>query len=79
LYAYDLNGNIKRLSRTANGAASDNFTYTYSGNQLTNLSGVSGSYTYDANGNLKFDPRKNLTFTYNSLNLPELGLSDSEK
>ena len=66
---YDLNGNIKNLTRTANGSTSDNFTYTYSGNRLTNLSGITGTYTYDESGNLTNDPRKSLNFIWNSLNL----------
>lgn len=66
--SYDLNGNIKNLTRTANGSTSDNFTYTYNGNRLTNLSGITGIYTYDNSGNLTHDPRKNLNFTWNSLN-----------
>lgn len=68
---YDLNGNIKSLTRTANGSTSDNFTYTYSGNRLTNLSGITGTYTYDDSGNLTNDPRKSLNITWNSLNLPK--------
>ncbi len=67
--SYDLNGNIKSFTRTANGSISDNFTYTYSGNRLTNLSGITGMYTYDDSGNLTNDPRKSLNFTWNSLNL----------
>ena len=67
--SYDLNGNIRDLTRTANGSTSDNFTYTYDGNRLTNLSGITGSYAYDDSGNLTNEPRKNLNFTWNSLNL----------
>lgn len=66
---YDLNGNIKSLTRTANGSTSDNFTYTYNGNRLTNLSGITGTYAYDDSGNLTNDPRKSLNFAWNSLNL----------
>lgn len=66
---YDLNGNIKSLLRTSNGSVSDNFTYTYNGNRLANLSGISGSYAYDDSGNLTNDPRKKLNFRWNSLNL----------
>lgn len=75
--SYDLNGNIKSLTRTANGSTSDNFTYTYNGNRLTNLSGISGTYTYDNSGNLTYDPRKNLNFTWNSLNTPKEIMSGS--
>lgn len=44
-------------------------TLSYSGNRLTNLSGITGTYTYDGSGNLTNDPRKKLNFTWNSLNL----------
>lgn len=67
--SYDLNGNIKSLTRTSHGSTSDDFTYTYNGNRLINLSGITGTYTYDDSGNLTNDPRKNLNFTWNSLNL----------
>ncbi|NNE33296.1 MAG: hypothetical protein HKO66_02390 [Saprospiraceae bacterium] len=30
-----------------------------------------GDYTYDHNGNMVVDPHKNITTTYNHLNLPE--------
>lgn len=69
--SYDLNGNIRSLTRTANGSTFHNYTYTYTGNRLTGLSGVTGSYTYDQSGNMLNDPRKNLQITYNSLNLPD--------
>lgn len=62
----------------------DNLTYTYSGNQLTSIidnappahraigfnPSTGGTYTYDANGNLSYDPHKQATFSYNYLNLP---------
>ncbi len=65
--SYDNMGNIKTLKRDALTAT----TYTYTGNKLTGLSGgLSGSYTYDANGNVKTD-RMGMTLTYNYLNLPE--------
>ncbi|WP_286862269.1 MULTISPECIES: DUF6443 domain-containing protein [Sphingobacterium] len=60
-------GNIKTLKRDALTAT----TYTYIGNKLTGLSGgLTGSYTYDANGNAKTD-RMGMAFTYNYLNLPQ--------
>lgn len=31
---------------------------------------TTGNYQYDANGNITFDPAKNVTITYNHLNLP---------
>jgi YD repeat-containing protein len=47
---------------------------TYTGNQLTGLREGSGPvlpYTYDANGNMTSDGRKNLQITYNVLNLQQ--------
>jgi RHS repeat-associated protein len=65
---YDLNGNIKHLTRQTNAA----YTYAYSGNQVQTVSGVTtGTYTYDLNGNVKFDAHTGKTTTvYNLLNLP---------
>jgi len=63
----------------------DNLTYNYIGNQLTSVTdnapianrtmgfnphGRTGTYLYDANGNLSDDPYRNATFKYNHLNLP---------
>ncbi|WP_333625533.1 RHS repeat-associated core domain-containing protein [Sphingobacterium siyangense] len=60
-------GNIKTLKRDALVAT----TYTYTGNKLMSLSGgLTGSYTYDANGNAKTD-RMGMAITYNYLNLPQ--------
>lgn len=60
-------GNIKTLKR-------DNGTivnYAYTGSFLTTLTGgLTGNYTYDANGNALTD-RTGMTFTYNHLNLPK--------
>ena len=81
--SYDKNGNIKALQRYGNGLI-DNLTYTYSGNQLTEVEDATGSsagfnngasaaneYTYDNNGNLTKDSNKNIsTIAYNCLNLP---------
>ena len=82
---YDRNGNILTLQRTGNGTLVDNLLYTYTGNQLTALqesvrtslpediyqpgATPNGTYEYDANGNMKKDSRKSLTFNYNCLNL----------
>ena len=82
---YDRNGNILTLQRTGNGTLVDNLLYTYTGNLLTALqesvrtslpediyqpgSAPNGTYEYDANGNMKKDSRKSLTFNYNALNL----------
>lgn len=44
--------------------------YSYTGNRLTTLTGgLSGSYTYNVNGNALTD-RTGMTFTYNHLDLP---------
>jgi RHS repeat-associated protein len=60
-------GNIKTLKRDALPVT----TYTYTGNKLMSLSGgLSGNYTYDANGNAKTD-RMGMAITYNYLNLPQ--------
>ena len=82
---YDRNGNILTLQRIGNGKLVDNLSYTYTGNQLTTLqesvrtslpediyqsgNAPNGTYEYDANGNMKKDSRKSLTFNYNCLNL----------
>lgn len=64
--AYDRMGNISSLARDGGTAIG----YSYSGNKLTALSGgISGSYSYDANGNALTD-RNGLSYTYNHLNLP---------
>lgn len=62
--SYDKMGNISALKR-------DNITtnYQYVGNQLTSLNGgLSGTYTYDKNGNATKD-RTGMTLTYNELDL----------
>jgi len=74
---YDFNGNIKRLIRT-NSAASEiaNYTYTYSGNKLSNIitNGIINgtTYVYDLNGNTTTDGLRNVAIAYNILNLPKL-------
>ncbi len=75
--SYDKNGNITALKRygTSNSSPTDNFTYSYNGNILSTLYNSTGSlsstYSYDLNGNLSFDGRKNLHFEYNILNLAD--------
>lgn len=60
-------GNIKTLKRDAFAVTN----YSYTGNKLMSLSGgLTGSYTYDANGNAKTD-RMGMAITYNHLNLPQ--------
>ena len=68
--SFDRNGNIlslKRYGATAT-APQDNLDYTYAGNKLTQLN--SFIYDYDNNGNMVSDGRRNMTFTWNHLNLP---------
>ena len=76
-------GMVKGATAYTN-AAIDNLSYTYTAN--TNLiasigdagnatagfnrSASTATYLYDNNGNMTFDPNKNLTITYNHLNLP---------
>ncbi len=67
--AYDNLGNIQSLNRSGTGTLG----YSYEGNQLKNVSGLTlnGVYEYDANGNLKRDARNGgTTVEYNLLNLP---------
>jgi RHS repeat-associated protein len=73
--SYDVMGNITSLTR-------DNFgtnTYSsYSGNQLTGISGFTKSnYDYDLNGNMTRDSGKDIYLSYNLLNLPS-GVSGSQ-
>jgi len=65
--SYDVMGNIETLKRD-NGTL---INYSYNGNQLSSLTGgLSGSYTYDANGNATKD-RTGMDFAYNYMNLPK--------
>jgi len=82
---YDRNGNILGLQRYGNGLI-DNLTYTYNGNQLTQVEDATGNsagfnngasttneYTYDYNGNLTKDSNKGISnISWNSLNLPNV-------
>lgn len=65
--SYDVMGNLTQMVREGHGT--NNYT-AYTGNQLTTISGfTNGSYTYDANGNMKTGPG-GLSLDYNYLNLP---------
>jgi len=78
---YDLNGNIKTLTRAS--AAVDMLTYSYAGtgNRLGSVTDASpgnkgvksgtSSYGYDANGNMTSDGNRGAILTYNYLNLPK--------
>ncbi|MEQ8580623.1 MAG: DUF6443 domain-containing protein [Marinoscillum sp.] len=84
---YDLNGNIKKLTRKYQGTLEDNLTYEYLGNQLTSVGdsasnalfdeedsegNLANEYRYDANGNMTSDANKGISnISYNYLNLPE--------
>jgi RHS repeat-associated protein len=71
--AYDLNGNITALIRGDSTSTATTYTYANSGasNQLASITGgLTGSYSYDANGNALTDTRRGATLTYNQLNLP---------
>lgn len=66
---YDEMGNIQRLTRE--GYGTNNYT-GYSGNKLTQISGFTNSnYSYDANGNLINDSQKDISLSYNYMNLPQ--------
>lgn len=69
MLSYDVMGNIKTMNRDGLGLG----TYNYTGNRLTNITGaplVTGTYVYDANGNVTTDGRTGVVLTYNVLNLP---------
>jgi len=76
---YDEMGNIDSLQRKdKNGNSLNTLGYTYqdSGNQLLSVNdagsqNISGSFTYDGNGNMTSDTHKNITVTYNYLDLPD--------
>jgi len=87
---YDANGNIMTLQRQgldANNALQtiDNLSYTYTGNQMTQVAdtgendigfidgaNTTDEYLYDANGNMTKDENKYITaISYNILNKPD--------
>ncbi|TCC99188.1 DUF6443 domain-containing protein [Pedobacter hiemivivus] len=66
---YDVMGNIRTLDRDNLGAG----TYNYLGNRLQNIINgplATAAYIYDPNGNVITDGRKEVSLTYNYLNLP---------
>lgn len=83
---YDLNGNIKTLTRTGRqGITIDRLDYSYgeNDNRLTRVTdsgtiegftegaNLNDDYAYDSNGNLTIDRNKKIaTIVYNHLNLP---------
>jgi len=76
---YDEMGNIFGLQRKdKTGSLINNIEYTYGtlGNRVTSVSdagsqSVTGTFTYDGNGNMITDSHKNITITYNYLDLPD--------
>uniref|UniRef100_UPI0028A6AB53 RHS repeat domain-containing protein n=1 Tax=Chryseobacterium taichungense TaxID=295069 RepID=UPI0028A6AB53 len=94
---YDINGNITRLRRNAksfysgNAELIDDLVYEYSGNRLisvndktdnpTGYEGGGNPMEYDANGNMKTMPDKQIhTIGYNHLNLPNaLRIEENKK
>jgi RHS repeat-associated protein len=73
--AYDKGGNITALKRGAPSNAATYYSYANGGmsNVLSATSGpVSGSFSYDGNGNAISDGRRNISLAYNQLNLPSV-------
>ncbi|WP_280790427.1 DUF6443 domain-containing protein [Pedobacter petrophilus] len=67
--SYDVMGNVTSLSRDGFGT---NSYSSYTGNRLNTIIGFTNSnYAYDANGNLISDSEKDITLSYNHLNLPQ--------
>jgi len=71
--SYDLTGNIMSLTRAgAPQGPSGTLGYSYSGNQLLSVTGVtSANYQYDGNGNMTYDSRNGNSIAYNFENLPQ--------
>jgi len=68
---YDDMGNIRTLVRDNGTAITYNYNNTNKSNRLASLSGgVTGSFTYDLNGNATKD-RTGMALSYNYLNLPK--------
>ncbi|RWU09977.1 DUF6443 domain-containing protein [Pedobacter chitinilyticus] len=68
LLTYDIMGNISSLNRDYAGPKA----YNYTGNRLQSVTGLTGLYGYDVNGNAEVDGRNGVGLTYNHLNLPIL-------
>jgi RHS repeat-associated core domain len=72
--SYDLNGNLQYLTRTSAGHVNDEYSYHYTGNQLTGITDETGNphrydYSYDVNGNMTHDGLNNIDLKYNHLDL----------
>ena len=86
---YDANGNITGMNcKNSAGSDRENLAYTYSGggNQLTSVSGTynsvtgrSGSFTYDNNGNAVSDGLRGVTTVsyFSEINLPKQYYKDA--
>ncbi|WP_276090959.1 RHS repeat-associated core domain-containing protein [Pedobacter sp. JY14-1] len=71
---YDKMGNILSLKRGVSTNTPTSYTYANGGmsNLLSSTSGaITGSYTYDGNGNALTDTKRGVTISYNRLNLPQ--------
>ena len=74
---YNLNGNITRLKRYGASGLANDLSFVLSGNRMTALTDAQAlgndsgqkTFTYDANGNLTHDGRKDLDIQWNILNL----------
>jgi RHS repeat-associated protein len=84
---YDEMGNILGLVRKdKSSTAINDLTYHYpvAENQLTSISdagsqNITGTFTYDDNGNMLTDSKKNISITYNYLDLPDTVKQGSSK
>ncbi len=84
---YDRNGNISTMNcKNASGSDKENLNYTYTGNQLNSVSGTynsitgkTGSFTYDANGNAISDGLRGLASVtyYDEIDLPRQYFKDA--
>lgn len=81
-YDYDANGNLTNLKRAKSNEIIDNLSYNFynNTNQIASIEDLShntegyntlgGTYKYNKNGSIVYDPSKNLEIKYNIDNLP---------
>ena len=71
---YDLNGNIRKMTRIRNATDVRKIEYVLNGNRLQSVveNNSIKSLVYNSDGNLKNNNAKGLQYSYNLLNLPEL-------
>ena len=75
--AYDLNGNMTALKRYNSSGLENDLSFLHTGNRMTSLTDANAigsdagakAFTYDADGNLMHDGRKDLDIQWNILNL----------